>query len=413
MGFTSIDDWIAKTTAGQFYRADWNKMMNAATGVAGSWMDCALLSGNPPANVHGEHVINGAPYCTAGATTGFGYTFGAQFLYGANKITKPDNSTAGSFTVLGKALVNTRVYRVVFTMVGTCATGVKVTLGGGTSGTLRTTANTYTESITAGSDGTGIVFTSVGATVGLAITVISVIEILAATTMEDTQPMGALYHGGNVSPKTKHILNAEVHSVTATWNPAVWLLVDQLMCYPYIDMNSNTEQTLINNNTLPRYTDGVGVKAYLAPSTTLGAVAHTISIKYTNTLDATNKLLPVTVAGTTSCALSRIDHSGIVANNYAPFLPLAPGDLGMKSIQNITISAATGSVNYATLVMCKPLMNLPCTTAAVASERDLMNQLPSLPRVYDGANLQWLCYLGGALVASTSQAYGSIDFCWG
>jgi hypothetical protein len=244
-----------------------------------------------------------------------------------------------------------------------------------------------------------------------------VIEKLAAFDMDDTTtkvPTGSwVYHGGNVSTDTKHILNAEAHSVTATWNPCVWMLVDLLMCYPRIDMNSSSEQTLINNNTLPRYTDGKGVRAYLVPSTTLGGVAHNIAIKYTNTADVTNRQMPVTVAGTSGALVPRIDHSGTAANNFGPFLPLAPGDVGMKSIQYVTISAATGSSQFGTLVMCKPLMTLPQTTAAVAAERDLMNQLPSLPRVYDGACLAWLCFLGGALVASTSTAYGSIDFCWG
>jgi hypothetical protein len=35
---------------------------------------------------------------------------------------------------------------------------------------------------------------------------------------------------------------------------------------------------------------------------------------------------------------------------------------------------------------------MPITTTGVASERDLMNQVPSLPKIEDGANLQWMIY---------------------
>jgi hypothetical protein len=48
----------------------------------------------------------------------------------------------------------------------------------------------------------------------------------------------------------------------------------------------------------------------------------------------------------------------------------------------------------------------------VAAERDLLNQLPSLPRVYDGANLSWLMY-AGALTPVNSAFYGNLDFIWG
>ena len=52
------------------------------------------------------------------------------------------------------------------------------------------------------------------------------------------------------------------------------------------------------------------------------------------------------------------------------------------------------------------------TTVGVAAERDLVNQLPSMPRIYDGANLQWMMYAGAATPAN-SAIYGAMDFAWG
>ena len=66
----------------------------------------------------------------------------------------------------------------------------------------------------------------------------------------------------------------------------------------------------------------------------------------------------------------------------------------------------------AAVVLCKPLLTIPIGTAGVAGERDLLNQLPSLPRVYDGANLQWL-FFAGATLAAPVQMYGYLDLAWG
>lgn len=63
------------------------------------------------------------------------------------------------------------------------------------------------------------------------------------------------------------------------------------------------------------------------------------------------------------------------------------------------------------LILVKPLLTLPMTTIGVAAERDLLNQVPSLPKVYDGANLQWMLYAGAATPVS-SPFYGHLDFAW-
>lgn len=81
-------------------------------------------------------------------------------------------------------------------------------------------------------------------------------------------------------------------------------------------MNSATAQTLVNTNTLTRYTTGAGLRAYLVVQTTTGATAHNIAISYTNQAGTAGKTLPVTVAGTASAIVPHITHSGTAANNY-------------------------------------------------------------------------------------------------
>lgn len=233
---------------------------------------------------------------------------------------------------------------------------------------------------------------------------------LAAQAPSDTSGFG-IWHSGNVSTDTKHILNVAALTSAATGVPSMLMLADLCLYYPGINMNVATSQTLTNSTTLTRYTDGAGLRAALIVTATTGATAHNLSMTYTNQAGTGSRTLPVTVACTASAIVPHITHSGTATNNYGPFLPLASGDTGIRSVQSVQLSAASGS-GTAALALYRPLLTMPLTTVSVASERDLMNQLPSLPRVQDGACLVWLLYTGAATAAATTFL-GSVDFAWG
>lgn len=229
------------------------------------------------------------------------------------------------------------------------------------------------------------------------------------STGNGTQIFG-MPNGGNVSTDTKHLLNASAITAVATGVPGQLMLVDMQGYYPGINMNVATSQSLSGTPSL-RYTNGVGVRAALVTVTTTGATAHNISMTYTNSAGTGSRTLPVTVAATASAITPHITHSGTAANNYGPFLPLASGDVGIQSVQSIQLSAASGA-GTAALVLYKPLMTIPLTTATVASERDFLNQIPSLPQIKDGACLTWL-YFAGAATAASTNFYGSLEMAWG
>lgn len=224
-----------------------------------------------------------------------------------------------------------------------------------------------------------------------------------------TQAFG-MYNGGNVSTDTKHILNASAITGVATGAPSQLMLVDVQGYYPGINMNVNTAQNMVGTPTL-RYTNGVGVRAYLVVTATTGATAHNVAMSYTDQDNNAGATLPVTVSCTASAITPHITHSGTAANNYGPFLPLASGDFGIRSVQSVTISAASGA-GTAALVLARPIFSIPITTVNIATERDFLNQMPSLPRVFDGACLTWL-YFAGAATAANSNFYGSVEFGWG
>lgn len=229
------------------------------------------------------------------------------------------------------------------------------------------------------------------------------------TTGNGTQIFG-IPHGGNVAALTKHLLNMSALSAVATAVPGQLMLVDMQGYYPGINMNVATAQTLTGSPTL-RYTNGQGVRAFLVPTVATGATAHNLSMSYTNQAGTSGRALPVTVSCTASATPGHITHSGTAANNYGPFLPMAAGDTGIQSVQSVTLSAAS-LAGTAALVLAKPLVSIPLVAASIASERDLINQLPSLPQIKDGACLTWL-YFAGAATAASTNFYGHLEMGWG
>ncbi len=223
-----------------------------------------------------------------------------------------------------------------------------------------------------------------------------------------TQIFG-LPHGGNVSPDTKHVLNVSAITSVATGVPAQLMLVDLQGYWPGITNNSATAQTLTGTPSL-RYTNGAGCRLFWVQTTAAGATAQNIALSYSNTVPTAGRTLPVTVAMTASAIVPHISHSGTAANNYGPFLPLASGDTGVSTVATVTFSAA--NTGTGALCLARPLLTLPITTVGVAAERDLLNQLPSLPRVMDGACLTWLYFAGVATAASTNF-YGAVEVGWG
>ena len=217
-------------------------------------------------------------------------------------------------------------------------------------------------------------------------------------------------HGGNVGGY-KHLLNAAAQTAAATTAPCVLMLVDLLGFYNITSVTTTGAQTLNNTVTLPRYTDGAGVQAFVTPSTVMGAATPNISIGYTNSAGTASRATPATLPiGNTAAAVTSIVYSGTGAGKFGPFMPLQAGDAGISSVQSINLSASyvSGVLN---LVLCKPLLTLPITTLGVTAERDLVNQFASMPKVYDGACLAWLM-LAGAATPVASPISGHLEFGW-
>lgn len=411
MGFTSTDDFVSEvSTNGQFWRADWMKgTTGIGTVVAGRWYDLTYFDGVPPIFVHGNYIKNAHFYAGAANWT---LSSGWSWTQATHLLTKSNSGSIETVTQ-NTSCVQGTTYQVTYT-IGSYAGSGNVTISlGGTNGTNRTANGTYTENITCGATANAPLVLTVASTVTALTFDVAIVKTPLAFTPYNSDTECSIYSGGAVgSTMTKHMVNIGAWGNASTTAPSVIMLVDMLGVYPDIATNSASLQTLTNTLTLPRYTDGKGVMAFYSLGAANGANAQNFQMIYTNQAATSSRGLGSTVANTASAIVGHISHSGVAAGNFGPFLPLAAGDTGIRSVQSAQFSAASASAGTVNLVLCRPICAVPITTGFVAAERDLMNQLPSLPRIQDGACLGIIVF-AGAVIAAGNQFQGYCDFAWG
>ena len=111
---------------------------------------------------------------------------------------------------------------------------------------------------------------------------------------------------------------------------------------------------------------------------------------------------------------TEMPHCGNAATRYGPFLPMAAGDYGIHDFETFTLSGGTAYTGTGVLVLhlVKPLWSLPIVASGMYTERDFVNQLPSLPKIPDGAHLKFLLFQTGA-TTNNSPINVNFDYGWG
>jgi hypothetical protein len=238
---------------------------------------------------------------------------------------------------------------------------------------------------------------------------------------DDSWGEGAVYHGGNVASATKHFLNAGASIFAAAGAPWILMCCDQIGYVPITgtDVTGTTERTITMTalGAGDRPNNGAGLRAYfsseVAPAT---GGPNLTSFKYTNQAGTTarNWTTAVGMAAAAGAVAGAIPHSGNAATRYAPFLPLLPGDSGIRDLEAFTFSGGTAYTGTGQLVLhlVRPLWQLPIPVSGIYSERDFVNQLPSLPRIVDGACLRFLLFQTGA-TTNASPIIVNADYAWG
>lgn len=234
---------------------------------------------------------------------------------------------------------------------------------------------------------------------------------------DDTWSQGTIYHGGNVSTATKHFLTAGGCVVAAAGAPWYIMAIDLVGYVPLTTTNVSTTgtktvtMTAISNSgsTGDRYANGAGLRLFVASSVVaMGANAPTCVINYLDTGGGAGAT--TTFTSTASMGVGQLLNTGAAANKYNPFLPLAVGDTGVSDIVSLVWSGTAHASGSAIIGLCKPLWCLPLPATGLYSKMDLVNALPSMRQIKDGANIQFLLFQTGA---TTSGGTVNIDFDYG
>lgn len=222
---------------------------------------------------------------------------------------------------------------------------------------------------------------------------------LAATTISQSAD-GGLYHGSSVSPYKKYLRKTTLSATVATALPMSFMLMDYLMYYPLVDEGTTDAQLMDNSQTLPRYTDGAGVKV-MAVSVAGRTGGQSFYITYTNQ-DGVAGRVSKNMRQNTSAALGVVVTSTTTTASGTSimglFITLQDGDTGVRSIESVTMLGA--DVGLFSLVLVKPLVSSVILEINAPVEQDYLIMSSNLPEIKDDAFLNFVCLPNGSLAAT-------------
>ena len=235
----------------------------------------------------------------------------------------------------------------------------------------------------------------------------------------DEATVGAIPHGGDVSAATKHFLNAGATIFAAAGAPWILMCVDQVGYVPLTGTDvTDTNSRVITMTALGagcRWPNGAGLRAYFSTYTAPTAGGPNMTVfTYTNQAGTADQVCPVTVGFKATPVATEMPHSGNASTRYSPFIPLAAGDSGIRDIKDFTLTGGTAYTGSGVLVLhlVKPLWSMPIVASGMYTERDFVNQLPSLPKIPDDACLKFLLFQTGA-TTTNSPVIANFDYAWG
>ena len=220
-------------------------------------------------------------------------------------------------------------------------------------------------------------------------------------------PYDGIYHGPSQGSSSLHLHKLGLVTPTAAL-VGRYTLLDYLIYYPFVDADSTDVQTLDNGTAaLDRYTDGAGVRV-MAVAVTPSTGGGSFSFTYVNQ-DGIERTSPVQACSTTAANIATIVTSQQAVANApgGPFLAIAAGDTGVRSISSVTFTVPNGGL--VALVLVRPIVDLAIREINTMAEVHTIQCRP-MPRVEHAAFLGLVCNCAGSVAAGTLAGYA--DFIW-
>ncbi len=385
-GFASRDQIIQAQTNGQVWRSDWSKNFNpTAAAVANEFHTLFRGNGNPGPDAIFDAGSN-LTFQPVKDTT----TSASSIPHGGDVQPTYYKYLIGGSAVSAAATAQPSIAVLIDVIGFYRVTSVTTTSAQATTNTL-----SQTDTFTADA-GTDVCTWTSTANIPSNLLTGTRVRLTTTTTLPGGLATATDYYFIRVSDTTFKLATSYANAVAGT----------------AINITDAGTGTHTVNWLLPRYTNGAGLNAIIfnPSATALGAATPNLSLGYTNSAQVTSRSTPTVLpVGKTAASNSHIIYTGATgAGKYNFAMPRQSGDSGIAEIN--TIQNATSYVSGAyTVALYKELARFPITTLGVAAERDFLNQLPSLPRIYDGAALYFLIGSGAATPANSAFS-GHLDF---
>lgn len=387
-GFSSDDQLLQAMTSGQVWRSDWSKNFNpTAAAVANEWHTLFRGNGNPGPDAIFDAGANLTFQPVKDTTTN-----AASISHGGNV-----QPTAYKFLLNGSAVTAAAtVAPATVTLIDVVGFYRVTTV---TTTTAQATTNTLgqTDNFTADAGSDLCTWTS-AANFPSNILTGTRVRLTSSGTLPAGLALATDYYVIRVSDTTFELASSFANAVAGT----------------QIDITSAGTGTHTVNWLLPRYTNGAGLNAifFNPAATALGAATPNLSLGYTNSSQVASRATPTVLpVGKTAASNSHILYTGATgAGKYNYAVPRQAGDSGIAEINTIQNSTSYVSGTY-TVALYKEIGRFPVTTLGVASERNFRFEVPSMPRIYDGAALYFLVGSGAATPANSALS-GHLDFVW-
>ena len=387
-GFSSRDQIIQAQTSGQNWRVDWSKNFNpTAAAVANEWHTLFRGNGNPSPDAIFDAGSN-LTFQPVKDTT----TSAATVPHGGNVQPTYYKYLLSGSAVSAAATAQPAVVSLVDVVGFYRVTSV-------TTATAQSTTNTLGQSDTFTADAsTDLCTWTSTANIPSNLLTGTRVRLTTTTTLPAGLSLATDYYVVRVSDSTFKLATSYANAIAGT----------------VINITDAGTGTHTVTWLLPRYTNGAGLNAmfFNPAATAMGAATPNLSLGYTNSSQVGSRATPTVLpVGKTAASNSHILYTGATgAGKYNYAVPRQSGDSGIAQIDTIQNSVSYVSGTY-TVALYKELARFPITTLGVAAERDFLNQLPSLPRVYDGAALYFVVGSGAATPANSAFS-GHLDFIW-
>lgn len=214
-----------------------------------------------------------------------------------------------------------------------------------------------------------------------------------AAAIPDRTTQGAIPFTAPGGSREKWLIGASVAPLTA----GVYLLYDRLFHIGGLSAAATTAQTVQGSPASPaltRNTGGAGNMAFMEIYAQLGTTATTLTMTYTDQDGDTGNTSTINIGAAGFREVTRMQR-----------IPLAAGDSGIRSVQQVQLTATTGTAGNFGITIAQPLAWIPVGAAGTMGWRDYTTGLPGIPAIDPDACLAMM-YIPAT--ATATEIFGSL-----